>query len=192
MSSALVSALDIIFLISVDTFSDYQPGAPLKASETTPETNPDDFWHSCETRPVAEFFSLWEDRFHSLEWTVDPFDDEEGMLLRYDNVTDVSSLPSRIPDALGDILIPYVLSHRKYDKSIVTTDGRAIFGGVNVVMPCRNGTEISRIEWRSREIIFLKSIANRQVRMATSVAPMTRTRRGESQLDPAKPMVDIL
>ncbi|KAH8694322.1 hypothetical protein BGW36DRAFT_384747 [Talaromyces proteolyticus] len=71
-----------------NTFSDYQPGGPSKASETNAETNPDDFWHSRETRPVAEFFSLWEERFRTLEWTVDPFDDEEGMLLRYDNATD--------------------------------------------------------------------------------------------------------
>ncbi|CEJ80162.1 hypothetical protein VHEMI00365 [[Torrubiella] hemipterigena] len=71
-----------------NTFSDYQPGGPLKASETTAETDPNDFWHSYETRPVAEFFGLWEERFYSLEWTVDPFDDEGGMLLRYDNMTD--------------------------------------------------------------------------------------------------------
>lgn len=67
----------------------------MKASETSAETNPNDFWHSRETRPMAEFFSLWEARFRSLEWTVDPFDDEEGMLLRYDNATDVSLDPPK-------------------------------------------------------------------------------------------------
>ncbi|TQV93182.1 hypothetical protein IF1G_07760 [Cordyceps javanica] len=73
-----------------NTFSDYQPGGPSRAPESNAETNPDDFWHSRETRPVAEFFGLWEERFRSLEWTVDPFDDEAGMLLRYDNATDAS------------------------------------------------------------------------------------------------------
>ena len=58
--------------------------------------DPDDtpeIWRYYETLPVAEMLASWEQKFRSLEWSVDPFNNEQGMLLRYDRATDVSLRP---------------------------------------------------------------------------------------------------
>lgn len=33
--------------------------------------------------------AMWKQHFRSLDWTVDPFNEEGGMMLRYDRATDV-------------------------------------------------------------------------------------------------------
>jgi hypothetical protein len=69
------------------TATDWQPKAPLRKgmpSRTTPE-----LWRFHETLPVAELLASWEQKFRTLEWTVDPFNDEGGMMLKWDRATDV-------------------------------------------------------------------------------------------------------
>ncbi|SMQ48444.1 unnamed protein product [Zymoseptoria tritici ST99CH_3D1] len=75
-------------LVVVDTergtATDYQPQAPLKDGMPDSDTM-EEWWRHHETLPIAEFFASW---FRTLEWVVNPFDSEHGMLLRYNRATD--------------------------------------------------------------------------------------------------------
>lgn len=58
-----------------------------------PETT-SELWRWHETHPVAAFFDTWIQKFRTLEWTVNPFDAEDGMMLRWDRMTDVTDAHS--------------------------------------------------------------------------------------------------
>jgi hypothetical protein len=75
--------------ISAGTAIDYQPRGARKAGVPEPETVAG-IWRWSETAPVVELLESWKQKFRTLEWTVNPFDGEGGMMLRYDRVTDVS------------------------------------------------------------------------------------------------------
>ncbi|KAI4853926.1 hypothetical protein E4T44_00545 [Aureobasidium sp. EXF-8845] len=47
-----------------------------------------EIWRWSKTAPVAELLDSWEQKFRTLEWTVNPFNEECGMLLRYDRATE--------------------------------------------------------------------------------------------------------
>ncbi|CAD0111528.1 unnamed protein product, partial [Aureobasidium uvarum] len=72
----------------VGTATDYQPRGARKAGVPDPSTTPQ-IWRYSETKPIAELLASWEQKFRSLEWTVNPFNDEGGMMLRHDRATDV-------------------------------------------------------------------------------------------------------
>jgi hypothetical protein len=72
----------------IGTAIDYQPRGARKAGVPEPGTVPE-IWRWSETKPVAELLESWKQKFRSLEWTVDPFNDENGMMLKYDRATDV-------------------------------------------------------------------------------------------------------
>lgn len=74
---------------------DYQPKAPRQAHEPDTHEDPEEsllMWQYSDAAPIADLLASWEENFRSLEWTANPYDTEGGMLLRADNMTDVSSL----------------------------------------------------------------------------------------------------
>jgi hypothetical protein len=74
--------------IATATAIDYQPRGARKAGVPEPGTVAE-IWRWSETAPVAELLEAWKQKFRTLEWTVDPFNEEGGILLRYDRATDV-------------------------------------------------------------------------------------------------------
>jgi hypothetical protein len=84
----LCTVNELTHLIHTGTITDYLPAEPVKQGAPDPESP--DFWRSFETLPPAEIFAVWEHRFRSLEWTVNPFDVDDGMMVRWDRGTDVS------------------------------------------------------------------------------------------------------
>jgi hypothetical protein len=80
---------------SAGTAIDYQPRGARKAGMPEPGTVPE-IWRWSETATVAELLESWKQKFRTLEWTVNPFDGEGGMMLRYDRVTDVRSSPPQL------------------------------------------------------------------------------------------------
>jgi hypothetical protein len=79
----------------VGTAVDYQPRGARKAGVPEPGTVPE-IWRWSETAPVAELLESWKQKFRTLERTVNPFDGEGGMMLRYDRVTDVRLSPPQL------------------------------------------------------------------------------------------------
>jgi hypothetical protein len=80
-------------IILVGTAIDDQPQAPRSVGVPDPETAPLPMWRYSNTLPVAEMLASWEQNFRSLEWTVDPFNADGGMMLRWNRETDVRLLP---------------------------------------------------------------------------------------------------
>lgn len=72
----------------VGTAIDYQPRAARKEGVPEPGTV-SEIWRYSETKSVTDMFASWKEHFRSLDWTVDPFNAEGGMMLRYDRATDV-------------------------------------------------------------------------------------------------------
>jgi hypothetical protein len=75
------------------TATDYQPQGARKAGVPEPGTVAE-IWRWSKTAPVAELLDSWEQKFRTLEWTVNPFNEEGGMLLRYDRATEVRLRPT--------------------------------------------------------------------------------------------------
>ena len=49
-----------------------------------------DHWRAYHTRPVEEFLEEWKEKYRSLEWVVVPEDVFDGVMIRWDQKTDVS------------------------------------------------------------------------------------------------------
>lgn len=93
MCSALYRCDYLSNHVLVGTATDYQPQAPRKKGVPEPENTPE-LWRYSETLPIASLLESWEQKFLSLEWTVDPFNAEDGIMLRYDRATEVSPNPT--------------------------------------------------------------------------------------------------
>lgn len=74
---------------------DYQPKAPRQAHEPDPHENPDEFpliWQYSDAAPIEDLLDSWIENFRSLEWTANPYDTEGGIMLKADDMTDVSPI----------------------------------------------------------------------------------------------------
>lgn len=61
-----------------------------------PDRESPDFWRAYRTLPVKDFFEEWKDNFRNLEWVAVPGNVDDGVLFRYDRMTDVSSRFQRV------------------------------------------------------------------------------------------------
>jgi hypothetical protein len=123
----------------VGTAVDHQPRGARKAGVPEPGTVPE-IWRWSQTAPVAELLESWKQKFRTLEWTVNPFDGEGGMMLRYDRVTDVSLLRSQFCLRYADNTVTMC---RRFERSTVTMAGLTTSVAKNAVTRYENGTEIS-------------------------------------------------
>jgi hypothetical protein len=73
---------------NVGTVTDFIQQERPERSE--PGIDSPDYWRAYQTLPVEYFFKQWEGKFRSLEWVVNPYNIDDGMMLRYDEETDVS------------------------------------------------------------------------------------------------------
>ena len=81
--------------------------------------------------------ALWKQKFRTLEWTVDPFNEEGGMMLRYDRATDVRpSVAFKFAMLFADLAVTRC---RKSVRFIVIMAGLMTFGAMNVVRSYESG-----------------------------------------------------
>jgi len=127
-------------------------------SGTVPE-----IWRYSETKPIAEMLASWKQKLRSLEWTVDPFNEEGGMMLRYDRATDVRpSVAFAFAMQFADLSVTRC---RKFVRFIVIMAGLMTFGAMNVVRSCESGTGLSMSDWPSLVIACTRLPVSLLVRM---------------------------
>jgi len=133
-----IIACEAVLLIPscVGTAIDYQPRSARKKGVPEPGTV-SEIWRYSETRPIAGMLASWKQKFRTLEWTVDPFNEEGGMMLRYDRATDVRpSVTFGFAMLFADLSVTRC---RKSVRFIVIMAGLMIFGAMNVVRFCESG-----------------------------------------------------
>lgn len=114
------------------------------------EPGPDspDFWRAYHTRPVMEFLEEWKENYRSLEWVVVPDDVDDGVMIREDEETDVSSaIGSFFAEAafrevrpLADVVFPFC--GRRFERYTVPTAGLTIFVAMSAERHCWNGSGV--------------------------------------------------
>lgn len=75
-------------------------GTPERRGEGGAEVQADSpgYWRAFRTRPVADFFEEWVNKYRSLEWAVVPGSVEDGVLFYRDTATEVCVLILRFED----------------------------------------------------------------------------------------------
>lgn len=146
----------------VGTAIDYQPRSARKKGVPEPGTVPE-IWRYSETKPIAEMLASWKQKFRTLEWTVDPFKEEGGMMLRYDRATDVCpSVAFKFAMPSAD---PSVTWCRKSVRSTVIMAGLMTFGAMNVVRSCESGTGLLMSGQHNLVIACMRLLVSLRVRM---------------------------
>ncbi|MCJ1262695.1 hypothetical protein MMC22_002565 [Lobaria immixta] len=59
-----------------------------RPERAVPDRESPDFWRAYRTLPVKDFFEEWKDNFRNLEWVAVPDNVDDGVLFRYDRMTD--------------------------------------------------------------------------------------------------------
>lgn len=60
-----------------------------------PPVDQPESWRAYRTLPITEFFESWREQYRSLEWVAIPGNCDDGVLLRHDKLTDVSTHASK-------------------------------------------------------------------------------------------------
>ena len=147
-------------LLCLGTAIDYQPRSARKKGVPEPGTVPE-IWRYSETKPIAEMLASWKQKFRILEWTVDPFNEEGGMMLRYDRATNVRpSVAFNFAMLFANLSVTRC---RKFVRFIVTMAGLMTFGATNVVRFCESGTGRSMSGQHSLVMAYMRSLVSLQV-----------------------------